>query len=47
MFMLVVKDKIVWEITPTVAVLSFLAVGMAAVRIEALEMVRLEEGPRT
>jgi hypothetical protein len=44
--MLAVKDKIVWEIIPTAAVLSFRVVGMAAVRIEVLEMVLLEEGLR-
>jgi hypothetical protein len=45
--MLAVKDKIVWEIIPTATVLSFRVVGMAAVRIEALEMVPQEEGLRT
>jgi hypothetical protein len=44
--MLVVKDKIVWEIIPTATVLSFRVVGMAVVRIEALEMVLQEEGLR-
>jgi hypothetical protein len=46
MFMLVDKDKIVWEIILTVTVLSPRVVGMAAGRIEALEMVLLEEGLR-
>jgi hypothetical protein len=45
--MLVDKDKIVWEIIPTATVLSFRVVGMVAVRIEALEMVLLEEGVQT
>jgi hypothetical protein len=45
--MLVDRDKIVWEIILTETVLSFQVVGMVAVRIEALEMVLLEEGLQT
>jgi hypothetical protein len=45
--MLVDKDKIVWEIIPMATVLSFRVVGMAVARIEALEMVLLEEGLQT
>ena len=47
MCMLVDKDKTVWEIIPTATVLSFRVVGMAAERIEALEMVLPEEGLQT